>query len=569
MDRVRNKIDTAMARTKAELVLKNAFIINVFTQTIEKKDIAINDDTIIGVGNYVGICEIDCNKLFVTPGFIDSHVHIESSMITPEIFSHLAIKRGVTTVIEDPHEIANVLGEEGIKFMMENSEKGVIDTFFMFPSCVPAVDFEDNGAILKADALTKFIDNPKVLGLGEVMDVNAVITVRENMLEKIIMTNKHRKNIDGHCPKINDKELNAYLCANITTDHECTNHEEALEKVKNGMYVMLREGSAARDLVNLLPAVNMKNYHRFLFCTDDRHIEDLMKEGSIDNCIRIAIREGLDPIQAYTIASLNAANCYNLRDRGAIAPGMKADLVIFEDIEKLKIKSVIKDGKIYSDINIFSNVSSKSSINLDYIKEDLFHIQGKGNFVNVIKVQPGSLETKKEKRKVKINNGLVAEVEEVEEIINKIAVIERHKNSGKHSVGFIEGLGLKGAAIAQTIAHDSHNIIVVGNKDKDMEVAVNNIICNNGGIVFVSNGKVLEFLSLPIAGLMTSENPKVVVDKIIKLNSLARKFGINKGIDPFITLGFMALPVIPELKITPRGLFDYYSFSFVDLFTHI
>lgn len=566
MNKLGNNIDAAMARSKADLVLKNAFIINVFTQTIEKKDIAIKDDIIIGTGNYKGILEIDCNGLFVAPGFIDSHVHIESSMVTPEIFSRLAIKRGVTTIIADPHEIANVMGEEGIEFMLQNSEKGVIDTFFMLPSCVPAVEFEDNGAVLKADALSKYIDNPKVLGLGEVMDVNAVTSANKDMLEKIDVSNKRGKNIDGHCPKIDMKELNAYLCANIRTDHECTNCEEALEKISCGMYVMLREGSAAKDLINLLPAVDSRTYHRFLFCTDDRHIEDLIKEGSIDNCVRVSIREGLEPVKAYTIASFNAANCYNLRDRGAIAAGMKADLVIFEDIKNLNIKNVIKNGKVYKSEEISSTSSTKSSIYLNNVREELFHISKKSDFINVIKVQEGSLITKKEKRRVKLNNGFVIGVEGVEEIINKIAVIERHKNKGNYSIGFIEGLGLKGAAIAQTIAHDSHNIIVIGDNDKDMEVAVNNLIANDGGIVFAANGQVLEFLSLPIGGLMTSENPTVVLDKVIKLNSLARSFGIKEGVDPFLTLGFMALPVIPEFKITARGLFDYHKFSFVDLF---
>ena len=448
MNELTNKIHAAMGRIKAELVLKDAFIINVFTQTVEKKDIAINDGIIVGIGKYEGNHEINCSGFFVAPGFIDSHVHIESSMVTPEIFSDLVIKKGVTTIIADPHEIANVLGEKGIEFMLENSKKGDVDIFFMLPSCVPAVDFEDNGAVLEADNLEKFIEDPQVLGLGEVMDVNAVTSGNKKMLEKILMVNKYGKTIDGHCPKINDKELNAYLCANIRTDHECTNYEETLKKVRNGMYVMLREGSAARDLKKLLPAVNDKNYSRFLFCTDDRHIEDLVDEGSIDNCIRTAIDEGLDAIKAYTIASFNAANCYNLRDRGAISPGMKADLVIFEDMKKLKIKNVIKNGKIYKSDHMFKDVFAKPSVNVDYIKEDLFKIKAKGNFVNVIKVQPGELVTKKEKRKVKINEGLVECVESKEEVVNKVAVIERHKNSGKHSVGFIEGLGLKKAAIA-------------------------------------------------------------------------------------------------------------------------
>ncbi|AWI06210.1 adenine deaminase [Clostridium drakei] len=567
MNKLLDKINAAMGKVKAELVLKDAFIINVFTQTIEKKDVAINDDVIVGIGKYEGNQEIDCKGLFVAPGFIDSHVHIESSMVTPEIFSDLVIKKGVTTIVADPHEIANVLGEKGIEFMLQNSKKGDIDTFFMLPSCVPAVDFEDNGAVLEADNLEKFINHPKVLGLGEVMDVNAVTSGKKNMLKKILMVNNQNKSIDGHCPKINEKELNAYLCANVRTDHECTNYEEALQKVANGMYVMLREGSAARDLKKLLPAVNDKNYSRFIFCTDDRHIEDLVDEGSIDNCIRIAIDEGMDPVKAYTIASFNAANCYGLKDRGAISPGMKADLVIFEDIKKLKIKNVIKNGKIYKDNHIYEDVFAKPSVNVDCIKEDLFHIESKGKFVNVIKVHPGLLVTKKEEREVKVNRGLVQCVEGKGEIVNKIAVIERHKNSGKHSVGFIEGLGLKKAAIAQTIAHDSHNIIVLGDNDKDMEIAVNNIIHNNGGIAFVSQGRMLECLELPIGGLMTSQNPDLVMDKIRKLNLLAVKFGIKKEVDPFLTLAFMALPVIPDIKITSRGLFDYSKFDFIDLFT--
>lgn len=566
MTKMKNNINAAMAMTKASLVLKNASIINVFTQKIEENDIAINYDKIIGIGKYEGICEIDCSGLFVAPGFIDAHVHIESSMVTPEIFSHLVIKKGVTSIIADPHEIANILGTEGIEFMLQNSKKGVIDTFFMLPSCVPAVEFEDNGATLKADVLAKFIDNAQILGLGEVMDVNAVTSCNKSMMEKIIMVCDSHKNIDGHCPKIHSKQLNAYVCAGITTDHECTDTDEALEKVRLGMYVMLREGSAARNLINLLPAVDDGNYHRFLFCTDDRHIEDITLEGSVDNCIRIAIREGLDPIKAYTIASFNAANCYNLRDRGAIAPGLKADIVIFEDIKDLKIKYVIKDGKIYNNNEIYSEVSSRTSVNLDLIKENLFYIKAKGEVVNVINVQPGTLETTKEKRNICIQNGYIKKVIEAGEIINKIAVIERHKNSGKHFVGFIEGLGLRGAAIAQTIAHDSHNIIVMGDNDKDMEVAVNSIVSINGGIVIVANGKLLDYLSLPIGGLMACANPKIVSDKVSTLNLLARKYGIKKGFDPFLTLAFMALLVIPDLKITARGLFEYSSFGFIDLF---
>lgn len=559
MDRLKNYISTAMARNKADLVLKNASIINVFTQTIDQGDIAISHDTIIGIGDYEGSCEMDCTGLFVAPGFIDAHVHIESAMVTPEIFSQIVIKRGVTTVVADPHEIANVMGNKGIQFMLRNSQNSVIDHYFMLPSCVPALEFEDNGAILNAKKLSKFSRHPKILGLGEVMDVNAVTSGKEDMLDKIKMIHKVNKTIDGHCPKVNHKELNAYLCAGIKTDHECTEPNEALEKVKNGMYVMMREGSQAKDLINLLPAVTKENYHRFLFCTDDRHIEDLIEEGSIDNSIRIAIKEGLDPIIAYTIASFNAANCYHLHDRGAIAPGMKADLVLFADLESCDIKKVIKDGKLYNESKSCARVKTKNSIHLNKINEDFFKVLGNEPYVNVIKVTPGSLITTKVKYK--------KDIIQLNKSINKIAVIERHKNTGKHFTGFIEGLSLENAAIAQTIAHDSHNIIVVGDNDKDMEVAVNHLIDINGGIVIVSEGKVLEFIRLPIAGIMTDDHPNDVFLKVKRLNQIARKQGIQEGIDPFITLSFMALPVIPQLKITARGLFDYNRFEFINLFS--
>jgi adenine deaminase len=567
MNELKNSINTAMGRSKATLVLKNANIINVFTQTIDKNDIAIENGIIVGTGSYEGISEIDCSGLFVAPGFIDAHVHIESSMVTPEIFSHILIKRGVTTIIADPHEITNVLGEEGINFMLNNAEKAEVDTFFMLPSCVPAVDFEDSGAVLDAGKLSKFINNSRVLGLAEVMDVNAVISCNEDMLDKISIAKNAGKSIDGHCPRINKKELNAYLRSNIRTDHECTNPAEALNKVSNGMYVMLREGSAARDLVNLLPAVNTENYHRFLFCTDDRHIEDIMEEGSIDNCIRLAVREGLEPIRAYTIASFNAANCYNLRDRGAVAPGYKADLVIFEDLNKLNIREIIKDGKIYRENNMYSVIKAEPSINLKPIAEDVFHVKGRGDFINIIKVLPGSLETRREERRALLKGGLVDKVEASGKVVNKIAVFERHKGTGKRSIGYIEGFGLKEAAIAQSISHDSHNIIVIGDNDYDMVLAVNSIISSNGGIAFVSNGNLFESLSLPVGGIITSDNPSVIYEKMKRMNSLAREHGVENGVDPYLTLAFMALPVIPEIKITARGLFDYSSFSFIDLFS--
>jgi adenine deaminase len=562
MSSFKKHIDIAVGKIKAPLVLKNAFVINVFTQCIEKSDIAINEDKIVGIGNYSGEQEIDCTGLYVSAGFIDAHVHIESSMVTPEVFSQLLIRSGVTTAVADPHEIANVLGTKGIEFMVENSKKSVMDILFMLPSCVPATEFEDAGAALGAEELGQFINHDKVLGLGEVMDTAAVVNGREDMLKKLELFKD--RNIDGHCPGISQKWLNAYLCCSIKTDHECSTYSEALKKVQRGMYVMLREGSATRNLKDLLPAVNLDNYSRFLFCTDDRHIEDLIEYGTIDNSIRLAIEQGLEPLKAYTIATYNAAACYGLRDKGAVAPGYKADLVIFEDINKLNIKTVIKSGKVYEEELKFSKADLGNSVKLQTVTGEDFRIEAKGEYINTIKLIPHSVETIKQKRKSIVIDNVVVGAEGTACL--KMAVFERHKATGKRGLGFVEGFGLKNCSIAQSIAHDSHNIIALGDKDEDMALAVKAIIELGGGIALVSQGKVLESLSLPIGGLITSENPYMVLEKIKSLNSLARNYGVKEDFDPYLTLGFLALPVIPDLKLTARGLFHFEEFKFIDLF---
>jgi adenine deaminase len=564
MEQTRKNIDAAMGRIKSDLVLKNANFINVFTETVDSGDIAIVDDVIVGIGNYDGENEIDCSDLYVTPGFIDSHVHIESSMIMPQQFGSVLIKKGVTSIIADPHEIANVEGMKGINFMLENSLNAPIDIYFMLPSCVPATRFEDNGCSVNAQELKKLIDNKMVLGLGEVMDVAAVINKDEGVLEKMEIA-KH-KTIDGHCPSISYRELNAYLSCGVKTDHGCTSAKEATEKVSRGMYIMLREGSTAKNLRSLLPAVNNYNYGRFLFCTDDRHIDDVIDGGSIDNCIRIAIKSGINPIRAYIMASFNAAKCYDLKDRGAIAPGFKADLVIFEDLKGLNIIKVIKDGKEFNDDCDKKNLRLKisSSMHMDFINSEIFKIESKSKAVNVIKLIPKSIETRLVRRKTQNEHGYLKRM--VEKDILKIAVFERHHNTGKHFVGFIEGLGLKHCSIAQTISHDSHNVIVVGDNDKDMEVAVNTLISIGGGIAMVSDGKIVAQLSLPIGGIMTFEAPYMVAENLKRLSRIARNFGVHEEYDPFISLSFMTLPVIPQVKITARGLFDYNKSEFTNLF---
>ena len=564
MEQAKKNIDVAMGRIKADLVLKNANFINVFTESVDIGDIAIVGDTIIGIGQYTGDTQIDCSDLYVTPGFIDAHVHIESSMIMPQQFGEVVIKKGITTIIADPHEIANVAGMNGVNLMIDNSKGAPIDVFFMLPSCVPSTKFEDSGYVLNAEDLKKLINNNDVLGLGEVMDVPAVVNKDENILKKMnIARDKH---IDGHCPNISSNELNACLSCGVRTDHESNTVKEALLKVSRGMYVMIREGSAARNLKALLPAINNRNFGRFLFCSDDRHIDDLLDNGSIDNCIRISIKQGLNPIKAFIMASFNAAKCYDLKDRGAIAPGYKADLVLFEDLKGVNIIKVIKDGKEYMELPVKKHVkiSVKSSMHMDFIDSEIFKVESKATVVNVIKLIPNSLETKLVQRKTESQLGYIKRM--VEKDILKIAVIERHHNTGKHFVGFIEGLGLKHCSIAQTIAHDSHNVIVVGDNDKDMEVAVNTLVSIGGGIAMVSGGNVIAQLSLPIGGIMTFESPYMVAEHLKRLSRIARGFGVRDEYDPFISLSFMALPVIPEVKITPRGLFDYNKFEFIKLF---
>lgn len=563
LEQIKKNIDAAMGRIKSDLVLKNANYINVFTESIDRGDIAIEGDTIVGIGEYSGESEIDCTDLYIAPGFIDAHVHIESSMIMPEQFGNIVIKKGVTTVIADPHEIANVEGMKGIDMMLENSREALIDIFFMLPSCVPVTDFEDSGYVLKAEDLKKLINNKQVLGLGEVMDVPAVINKEEDMLKKIEMA-KH-KHIDGHCPNISNKELNAVLSCGIKTDHESIDAIEALLKVSRGMYIMIREGTAAKNLKDVLPAVNNHNYERFCFCTDDRNIDDLIEVGSIDNCIRISIRHGLSPIKAFIMASFNAAKCYGLRDRGAIAPGYKADLVLFEDLKGLNIKKIIKAGREQLEVQDkkYLDLKISSSMHMDFINKEIFKVESKGKAVNVIKLVPDSLRTKLVQKKIENEFGYIKRV--IGRDVLKIAVFERHHNTGKHFVGFLEGLGLKKCSIAQTIAHDSHNVIVVGDSDRDMEVAVNTLVSIGGGITMVSEGKVIAQLSLPIGGLMTFETPYMVAEHLKRLSRIARDFGVKREYDPFITLSFMALPVMPEVKITDSGLFDYNKFDFINL----
>lgn len=549
-------------QNKCDLVLKNGKFINVFTEEIEEGDIGIIGDTIIGIGSYDGVKEIDCTAKIICPGFIDGHIHVESSMITPESYGKVALKNGVTTVVADPHEIANVMGLEGISFMIDNAQRSLLDIYFMMPSCVPAITFEENGATLTAEDLSKFIDRREVIGLGEVMDVPSVINQVPTMITKLETFKE--KIIDGHAPKISHRDLNQYILSGIKTDHECSTKKEALEKIKLGMYVLIREGSAAKNLKELVSAVNNKNFRRFLFCTDDRHLEDLVEEGSINNAIKLSIEEGIDPIKAYIMGSYNGYTCYGIRDKGAIAPGYKADLVILNDLTKVDIYKVIKSGKEIDDHkNLTYAMQSKNTMNIKKVKEEDFKVIPEGDKVNIIGVTPGSLETKLLIKRGKVTDGYL-DMSGYEDIL-KVGVFERHKNTNHYALGYLFGLGIKNCAIAQSIAHDSHNIIVVGDNDKDMTKAVNKLIDIGGGITIVSNEMLIDSLSLEIAGLMTNSPVDYVYNKLKNLNNIVKKYGLTNDMDAFITLSFMSLPVIPEVKLTSKGLFSYDLFKFIKL----
>lgn len=567
---IMSMIDVAMGRVKAQLVFKNINVINVFTEEIYKADVAIHDGYIAGIGEYSGAVELDMEGKYICPGFIDGHVHIESSMVTPGEFARAVMPRGTTTIIADPHEIANVKGIAGIKYIIEGSENIPLDIFIMLPSCVPSTPFENSGSVLKAEDLLELINHPKVLGLGELMDFPSVITCEKNIINKVVLAKNAHKMMDGHAPGLSGKELNAYILPGVRTEHECSTAEEAIERLRLGMFIMLREGSAARNVLNLLPAVNDATLSRCLFCTDDRHPEDILNHGHIDNNIRLAVQNGFDPVKAIQMATINAARCYNLQNIGAIAPGYKANVIILNNLLDIDIYQVYKKGRLVAengkalfDIRSINDSRMRNSVNIKKIEQNSFDIGSIEGLTNVIGLIPHSLVTNKLTLNVISKDGKYFDKDENK--LLKIAVVERHHQTGNIGLGLVKGMGLKDGAIASSVAHDSHNIVVIGDNDTDMLAAVNHLQSIGGGICIASKGVVSHSLSLPIAGLMSDLPLEVVDERLRVMLTEAYSMGVSREYDPFMTLAFLALPVIPELKITDLGLFDTLEYKFCSL----
>ncbi|MCF6459682.1 adenine deaminase [Clostridium sp. Cult3] len=560
-------IKIAKGDEKAPLVFKNANIVNVFTNEIIEGDVAVYNGKIVGIGEYSGQEEVDLKGKYLSPAFIDGHVHIESSMVTPAQFAKAIVPRGVTTIIADPHEIANVKGLDGIRYILEESEDLPLDVYVMLPSCVPATPFENSGAVLQAEDLKELMEEERVLGLGEMMNYPGVVNGDKWVLEKLTLFKDHV--IDGHGPVIKDKELNAYVVGGIDTEHECSTVEEMMDRLRLGMYIHIRQGSAARNLPELIKAVDKDNLRRCIFCTDDKHPSDLLKDGSIDHNIRLAIKAGVDPIDCIKMASLNAAECYGLRGKGAIAPGYVADMVVVDNLEDFNILEVYKAGELMGKDNkaLFQlenrdNILMKNTVNIKEVEVKDLQIELKGNRANIIKLLPHNLVTEKVEREVLVEDGKFKPSDD----ILKVAVVERHNKTGNIGLALVEGFGLKNGAIASTVAHDSHNIIVIGDNDKDMILAIKELQRVGGGITLISKGEVMDTLPLTIAGLMSEEPLDRVNDKLDQMLEKAYdELGVNEYIEPFMTLSFIALPVIPDIKVTDMGLFDVSEFKFIDL----
>ncbi len=570
IEKLKILIDGSSGKTPCDLILKNGKIVDVFSGEILHESIAIKEGMIVGLGDqYKGNKEINLKGAYVVPGLIDAHIHIESTLATPKEFSKAAIRHGITTVIMDPHEIGNVLGTEGLSFMLDSSKKLPVAFQMMLPSCVPATKHETSGAVLSSEDLAPFYRNDQVSGLAEVMDLPSVRDTSDDMMKKLLDAQNHKKTIDGHGSGLSFMESNIYRTAGITTDHECTTLEEAKDRLQKGFYVHIREGSVAKNFDAIIPLVNKNNHRRFTFCTDDIYIDDLYNQGSIDDMIRRAVKNHIDPIDAVRIATLNPAECYGLKRKGAVAPGYEADLVILDDLEEFTIRSVFKNGIMVWDqeallYDYHENALPvlKNTISLPELSEDQLRITSSTGSLNLVEVIPNSILTNHLTMNYEKNRAFEAEAASN---LAKLFVIERHGNNGGLGKGIVKGFNMISGAVATTIAHDSHNLVALGMNDVDLLLAVKRIEEIGGGIVITDQGEVKAELQLDLAGLMSSAPLEKISEDLRKLHEASRTIFHEIDFNPFLTLSFLTLPVIPELKITDKGLYHMSESRFISI----
>ena len=555
-------IAAAAGREPADLVLKNATFVNVFSNELSTMDIAVAEGLIVGMGSYQGRSEVDCTGKIVLPGFLDAHIHLESSLVSPTEFVKAVLPHGTTTVVTDPHEIANVMGTDGIEYMLQATEDLPVDVRFMLPSCVPATPLDESGAILDYRAIDSFYDHPRVQGLAEMMNFVGAINGDEQTVEKIVAAQAHHKKIDGHAPDLQGNDLNAYIAAGVYSDHECHDVKDAIAKLERGQFIMIREGTAARNLEALMPLLTGKYADRCMFCTDDKHPNDLLEKGHIDYIVKKAISLGADPITAVKVACHNAARYFLLNNRGGISPGYLADFVIIDNFQDFNIEQVYKKGVLMVDHGEIQDFPSPEI--------EPYLVERAHKTFHVAALTAEDFAEKRPRGIIGMVDGEITTVDagysdriDVEYDVLKIAVVERHKNTHHIGIGYIQGYGLKSGAVATSISHDSHNIIVVGTNEADMAAAVNRVVELNGGIVVWDGGQPVAEVPLAIAGIMSDEPLVTVNEKLETAKDAAHKLGVNPGIDPFMTLSFMALPVIPSLRITTRGVFDVTTQSYV------
>ena len=565
-DVLKNRIAAGRGDVCADLVLKNARVINVFTNEIETADIAISGNYIVGVGEYRGRKEVDLRGSYVCPGLIDGHIHIESSMLCGPAFEQAVLPHGTTAIITDPHEISNVVGLDGLEFMLETTKDLTLSVYFMLPSCVPATDLDESGAVLDAEQMRPYYRHPRVLGLAELMNAYGTVHCDLKVLQKICDCTKAGKIVDGHAPLLHDKDLNAYVVAGVQSDHECSNIEEAMDKLRRGQYIMIREGTAAKNMDALMPLFQEPYCNRCMLVTDDKHPNDLLRSGHIDYNIRKAIQAGAAPAIAVKMATLVPAQYFGLKQHGAVAPGYLADLIVVSDLEHFTVEQVYKNGTLVAERGKMLKPASlmigntrfarvMESFDMDEITIRDLELRESGDYERIICLRQDELLTEEKIIPFQQHPNTAPGVDTEQQII-KLAVFERHHHSGHIGIGFLGNFSLKCGAVASSIAHDSHNLIVAGDNDADMVLAGNTVRKNKGGLAFVANGQVMAEVALPVAGLMGTESAESVAEKMQALEDALKAHGVAEDSGIFMTLAFVSLPVIPKLRLNTYGIVD-------------